>query len=169
MLKKVEVFTDGSCLGNPGQGGYCAIIRYGRHEKTFSGGFYLTTNNRMEIMAAIAGLEALTKPCIVMLSTDSQYVKQGITLWICNWKKRGWKTVDNHKVKNIDLWQRLEKAITQHHMTWKWVKGHIGHIDNERCDEMARTAAGNPTLYDFGYQLQSRSSALDISMDNDII
>ncbi|VFP88252.1 ribonuclease HI [Candidatus Erwinia haradaeae] len=169
MLKKVEVFTDGSCLGNPGQGGYCAIVRYGRHEKTFSSGFYLTTNNRMEIMAAIAGLEALTKPCIVVLSTDSQYVRQGITLWIYNWKKRGWKTVDNQKVKNIDLWQRLEKAIIQHHMTWKWVKGHIGHIDNERCDEIAKNAAENPTLYDFGYQLESESSALGVGIDNDVV
>ncbi|VFP84409.1 Ribonuclease HI [Candidatus Erwinia haradaeae] len=160
MCKKVEVFTDGSCLGNPGQGGYSAIIRYGSHEKIFSAGFYLTTNNRMEIMAAIVGLEALKKPCAVVLSTDSQYVRQGITLWIYHWKKRGWKTCHNKEVKNVDLWQRLEKALISHRMNWQWVKGHAGHRDNERCDEIARTAAVNPTMHDVGYQPISIYSAL---------
>ncbi|VFP83249.1 ribonuclease HI [Candidatus Erwinia haradaeae] len=155
MLRRVEVFTDGSCLGNPGQGGYGTIIRYGKYEKIFSAGFHLTTNNRMEIMAAIVGLEALKQPCVVVLSTDSQYVRHGITLWIYNWKHRGWKTVDNKIVKNMDLWQRLDQALTQHQMNWQWVKGHAGHRDNERCDEIARIAAGNPTMYDTGYQAVS--------------
>lgn len=151
MLKQVEIFTDGSCLGNPGPGGYGAIMRYGKHEKTFSAGFRLTTNNRMEMMAAIVALEALTQPCAVVLSTDSQYVRQGITSWIHNWKKRGWKTTDKKPVKNVDLWKRLDAALSHHDITWKWVKGHAGHIENERCDELARNAAGNPTLDDVGY------------------
>ncbi|VFP79989.1 ribonuclease HI [Candidatus Erwinia haradaeae] len=160
MFKKIEVFTDGSCLGNPGQGGYGAIIRYGSYEKIFSAGFYLTTNNRMEIIAAISGLEALKKPCMVLLSTDSQYVRQGITMWMYNWKKRGWKTINNKEVKNVDLWQRLEKAITQHRISWQWVKGHSGHTDNERCDRIARVAASKPTFHDIGYQSTFINSAL---------
>ncbi|ROR06739.1 ribonuclease HI [Erwinia sp. JUb26] len=152
MLKQVEIFTDGSCLGNPGPGGYGAILRYGEHEKEFSAGFHLTTNNRMEMMAAIVALEALNKPCKVVLSTDSQYVRQGITSWIHNWKKRGWKTADKKPVKNVDLWQRLDSALGHHEVNWMWVKGHAGHIENERCDELARSAAGHPTFDDVGYQ-----------------
>lgn len=152
MLKQVEIFTDGSCLGNPGPGGYGAILRYKQHEKMFSAGYYLTTNNRMELMAAIVALEALTSPCEVVLSTDSQYVRQGITSWIHGWKKRGWKTADKKLVKNIDLWQRLDLAIAHHHLRWQWVKGHAGHPENERCDILARDAAGSPTLDDVGYQ-----------------
>ena len=129
MLKQVEIFTDGSCLGNPGPGGFGAIMRYGKHEKIFSAGFHLTTNNRMEMMAAIVALEALTEPCAVVLSTDSQYVRQGITTW-----------------------KRLDEALSHHQIVWKWVKGHAGHIENERCDELARAAAGNPTSDDIGYQ-----------------
>ncbi|CNB30939.1 ribonuclease HI [Yersinia intermedia] len=151
MTKQVEIFTDGSCLGNPGPGGYGAIMRYKQHEKTFSAGYHLTTNNRMELMAAIVALEALTSPCHVTLSTDSQYVRQGITQWIHNWKKRGWKTTDRKPVRNVDLWQRLDLAIQGHTVQWEWVKGHAGHPENERCDELARLAANSPTQDDIGY------------------
>lgn len=152
MLKQVEIFTDGSCLGNPGPGGYGAILRYKQTEKNLSAGYRLTTNNRMELMAAIVALETLTAPCAVVLSTDSQYVRQGITQWIHNWKKRGWKTADKKPVKNVDLWQRLDLAIARHTVQWEWVKGHAGHPENERCDVLAREAAGNPTQEDSGYQ-----------------
>ena len=152
MRKQLEIFTDGSCLGNPGPGGYGAILRYKQHEKIFSVGFRLTTNNRMEMMAAIVALEALVEPCDVVLSTDSQYVRQGITQWIHNWKKRGWKTADKKPVKNVDLWKRLDAALSEHKISWEWVKGHAGHPENERCDELAREAASNPTLEDVGYQ-----------------
>ena len=152
MLKQVEIFTDGSCLGNPGPGGYGAILRYGKHEKIFSEGYRLTTNNRMEMMAAIVSLEALREPCEVVLSTDSQYVRQGITQWIHNWKKRGWKTADKKPVKNVDLWQRLDSALNQHKIRWEWVKGHAGHPENERCDELAKAAAMAPSQEDTGYK-----------------
>ena len=155
MTKQVEIFTDGSCLGNPGPGGYGAIMRYKQHEKTFSAGYRLTTNNRMELMAAIVALEALTSPCHVTLSTDSQYVRQGITQWIHNWKKRGWKTTDRKPVRNVDLWQRLDLAIQGHTVQWEWVKGHAGHPENERCDELARNAAMSPTQDDVGYKPES--------------
>ncbi len=152
MQKQVEIFTDGSCLGNPGPGGYGAILRYKQHEKTLSAGYFLTTNNRMELLAAITALESLTSPCNVILSTDSQYVRQGIMSWIHNWKKRGWKTSDKKPVKNVDLWLRLDEAITRHTIDWRWVKGHSGHEENERCDQLARAAAEQPTLKDEGYQ-----------------
>ena len=155
MRKQVEIFTDGSCLGNPGPGGYGAILRYGQHEKTFSAGYRLTTNNRMELMAAIVSLEALTQPCDVVLSTDSQYVRQGITSWIHNWKKRGWKTADKKPVKNVDLWQRLDAALSTHKIQWEWVKGHAGHPENERCDVLARSAAEHPAFEDIGYKTES--------------
>ncbi|TKI03309.1 ribonuclease HI [Martelella alba] len=151
MHKQVEIFTDGSCLGNPGPGGYGVILRYKQHEKIFSAGYRLTTNNRMELMAAIVALEALNTPCEVVLSTDSQYVRQGITRWIHNWKKRNWLTAGKKPVKNIDLWQRLDTAIQYHTLRWDWVKGHAGHPENERCDELARHAALHPTLEDTGY------------------
>ncbi|GFN46650.1 ribonuclease HI [Candidatus Regiella insecticola] len=152
MHKQVEIFTDGSCLGNPGPGGYGAILRYKQHEKILSDGYYLTTNNRMELMAAIIALEALTSPCQVRLSSDSQYVRQGISEWIHNWKKRGWKTTQRTPVKNADLWQRLDGVIQNHQVTWLWVKGHAGHLENERCDQLARTAANNPSQKDVGYE-----------------
>ncbi|WP_312688770.1 ribonuclease HI [Kosakonia sp.] len=155
MLKQVEIFTDGSCLGNPGPGGYGAILRYRQHERLFSAGYRLTTNNRMELMAAIVALEGLKEHCEVVLSTDSQYVRQGITQWIHNWKKRGWKTADKKPVKNVDLWKRLDAALSQHQIRWEWVKGHAGHPENERCDELARAAAMNPTQEDVGYQPES--------------
>lgn len=136
----VEIFTDGACSGNPGPGGWGAILRMGENVKELSGGEKDTTNNRMELMAAIAALEALKRPCEVQLTTDSQYVKNGITAWIFNWKKKGWKKSDNKPVVNVDLWQRLDEATKTHKITWHWVKGHSGHIENERCDELAREA-----------------------------
>ncbi|MBV1840137.1 ribonuclease HI [Photobacterium ganghwense] len=152
MTKQVEIFTDGSCLGNPGPGGYGTVLRYKQHEKELSEGFFMTTNNRMELLAAIVGLASLKEPCKVDLTTDSQYVRQGITQWIHNWKKRGWKTADKKPVKNADLWQRLDTETQRHHVNWHWVKGHAGHPENERCDELARAAANAPTQDDTGYQ-----------------
>lgn len=131
----VEIFTDGACSGNPGPGGWGAILRYRGVERELSGGDRDTTNNRMELMAAIVALESLKRPVQVVLTTDSVYVKDGITKWIHNWKKKGWK-----KVKNPDLWQRLDTATQPHTIQWQWVKGHAGHVENERCDELARLA-----------------------------
>lgn len=158
MNKQVEIFTDGSCLGNPGPGGYGAILRYKQHEKTLSAGYYLTTNNRMELLAAIVALETLTSPCSVTLYSDSQYVRQGITNWIHNWKKRGWKTADRKPVRNVDLWQRLDLATQKHNVNWIWVKGHAGHDENERCDIIAKAAAESPTFTDEGYQPTENAS-----------
>ena len=152
MSDKVEIFTDGSCLGNPGPGGYGALLRYKGHEKALSEGFFLTTNNRMELLAAIVALETLKRPCDIVLTTDSQYVRQGITQWIHTWKRRGWRKADKSQVVNVDLWQRLDAAITRHQIDWQWVKGHAGHPENERCDELARAAAESPSQDDTGYQ-----------------
>lgn len=138
--KTVELFTDGGCRGNPGIGGWGALLRYDKHEKELYGYEAQTTNNRMELMAAIKGLETLTEPCNVILTTDSQYVRQGITLWMTNWKKRDWKTASKQPVKNKDLWQRLDKIAQKHHIDWKWVKGHSGHIENDRVDALANRA-----------------------------
>jgi ribonuclease HI len=139
-LKTVDVFTDGACSGNPGPGGWGAILRYGAVEKELSGGEPATTNNRMELMAAIAALEAMKNPVNVRIHTDSQYVKNGITGWIHGWKKNGWKTADKKPVKNVDLWQRLDAALKGHKIEWIWVKGHAGHDENERADALARGA-----------------------------
>ncbi len=152
MNKLVEIFTDGSCLGNPGPGGYGVVMRYKQVEKTLARGYRLTTNNRMEMLAAVMALQALKEPCRVILTTDSQYVRQGITQWIHNWKLRGWKTADKKPVKNADLWQALDKETARHQVEWRWVKGHAGHRENEMCDELARQAAENPTEDDIGYQ-----------------
>lgn len=151
MHKQVEIFTDGSCLGNPGPGGYGAILRYQQHEKTLSAGFFMTTNNRMELLAAIVALETLKFPCKITLTTDSQYVRQGITQWIHSWKKRQWRKADKSPVLNVDLWKRLDSAIQRHEIEWHWVKGHAGHDENERCDELAKAAAQSPTQDDTGY------------------
>ena len=134
----VDIFTDGACSGNPGPGGWGAILRFGEIEKEMFGCEALTTNNRMELMAAIAALEALKRPCTVRLHTDSQYMRDGIMRFIHAWKKNGWKTADKKPVKNIDLWQRLEAAIKPHDVTWFWVRGHAGHAENERADALAR-------------------------------
>ncbi|MDE1233415.1 ribonuclease HI [Vibrio aestuarianus] len=152
MTKQVEIFTDGSCLGNPGPGGYGIVLRYKQTEKTLAKGYRLTTNNRMEMLAAVVALQSLKEPCHVILTTDSQYVRQGITQWIHNWKKRGWKTADKKPVKNADLWQLLDKESARHEIDWRWVKGHAGHRENEICDELARAAAESPTEEDTGYQ-----------------
>ncbi len=136
----VEIFTDGACSGNPGPGGWGAILRYKGREREISGGESETTNNRMELMAAIAALEALKRTSRARLHTDSTYLKDGITKWIHAWKRRGWKTADKKPVKNQDLWQRLESALSDHEVEWVWVKGHDGHAENERADELARAA-----------------------------
>lgn len=140
-LSTVEVFTDGACKGNPGPGGWGVVIRYGNHEKELSGGESHTTNNRMELMAAIEALNALTRPCNVILSTDSNYVKDGITKWIFGWQKNGWRTADKKPVKNADLWQALLEAVRRHKVDWRWVRGHAGHPENERADQLASEAA----------------------------
>lgn len=140
-MKRVEINTDGACLGNPGPGGWGALLRYGDSEKELSGGEPDTTNNRMELMAAIMALEALRGPCEVILHTDSQYVQKGIGEWLPNWVRRGWKTAGGEPVKNKDLWQRLQAASAPHQVQWRWVKGHAGHEDNERVDKLARNAA----------------------------
>ena len=136
--QRVTVHTDGACSGNPGPGGWGAILTFGDHEKELNGGEPHTTNNRMELMAAIAALEALKRPCVVELHTDSQYMRNGIMSWIKNWKRNGWRTADKSPVKNIDLWKRLDAALAQHTVHWHWVKGHAGHALNERADELAR-------------------------------
>ncbi len=133
----VEIFTDGSCSPNPGPGGWGAILRYGPHEREMHGGEPATTNNRMEIMAAIRGLESLTRPSEVHVHTDSQYLRRGITEWLPQWKRNGWTTRDKKPVKNADLWQRLDSATRPHQVRWFWVKGHAGHPGNERADELA--------------------------------
>ena len=135
--KTVDVFTDGACSGNPGPGGWGAILRYGDVEKELSGGEPATTNNRMELMAAIRALETLTKPSRVKLYTDSQYVKDGITKWLPQWVARGWKTADKKPVKNVDLWERLQAAMKPHEVEFIWVRGHSGHPENERADQLA--------------------------------
>ena len=136
----VEIFTDGACSGNPGPGGWGAILRWKGHEKELNGGEPETTNNRMELMAAISALESLKRPMRVVLTTDSAYVKNGITQWLAGWRANGWRTAAKKPVKNVDLWQRLEKAIGKHRIDWRWVKGHAGHEENERADALARQA-----------------------------
>jgi ribonuclease HI len=137
-MKTVEVFTDGACSGNPGPGGWGAILRYGDKQKELCGGLALTTNNQMELMAAIEALNALKQPCAVVLTTDSVYVRDGITKWISGWKRNGWRTADKKPVKNLELWQALDQARLPHEVDWRWVKGHAGHPENERADELAR-------------------------------
>jgi ribonuclease HI len=137
MIEPVIIYTDGACRGNPGVGGWGVILSYKGKVKELCGGDKDTTNNRMELMAAIQALEALTKPCSVQLYSDSSYVLKGITEWMPNWKKRGWKTAAKHPVKNVDLWQRLDTAIAQHNIEWKWVKGHSGDKGNDRADALA--------------------------------
>ena len=139
--KAVDIYTDGACSRNPGPGGWAAILSYGGRKKEISGGMHHTTNNRMELMAAIMALETLTEPCHVVLYTDSQYVRQGITEWMGGWLRRQWKTAGGDPVKNRDLWERLHAATARHQIDWRWVKGHSGDPDNERVDVLARTAA----------------------------
>ncbi|MFT4248362.1 MAG: ribonuclease HI [Pseudomonas sp.] len=140
-MKSIEIHTDGSCLGNPGPGGWAALLRYNGHEKELAGGEANTTNNRMELMAAIVALETLSEPCRIVLHTDSQYVRQGITEWLAGWLRRQWKTAGGAPVKNRELWERLHAATQRHSIEWRWVKGHNGDPDNERVDQLARNQA----------------------------
>ncbi|KAF0192826.1 MAG: ribonuclease HI [Gammaproteobacteria bacterium] len=137
---RVEIFTDGACRGNPGPGGWGAVLRYSGHEKTLSGAEPDTTNNRMELMAAICALESLKRGCAARITTDSEYVKKGLTEWLPNWKLRGWKTAARKPVKNADLWRRLEAAASRHDIEWHWVRGHTGHEGNEQADALANRA-----------------------------
>ncbi len=141
-MKKVTIYTDGACSGNPGPGGWGAVLKYNGKVKEISGGEGQTTNNRMELTAAIKALQTLKSDCEVELHTDSTYVRDGITKWIKGWKAKGWKTANKKPVKNQDLWQELEEAISHHNVAWHWVKGHAGHPDNERADELACAAVG---------------------------
>lgn len=138
--KQVEIYTDGACSGNPGPGGWGSVLMYNGHRRELSGGERQTTNNRMELMAVIRALEALKRPCEVVLHTDSTYVMKGMTEWLENWKRRNWRTADRKPVKNVELWQRLEQAIHRHSVQWRWVRGHSGVPGNERADELARRA-----------------------------
>jgi len=141
MIKKVvEIYTDGACSGNPGPGGWAALLRFGTHEKAISGHEPDTTNNRMELMAAIMGLRQLKRGCPVVVITDSVYVKKGITEWLENWKKKNWRNASNKPVKNQDLWEKLDIEVQRHHITWEWVKGHSGHPENDLVDQLAREA-----------------------------
>lgn len=143
MTDIVEIFTDGACKGNPGPGGWGVLMRYQGKEKELWGGEKNTTNNRMELMAAIQSLLALKRPCEVIITTDSQYVRKGITEWMINWKKRGWKTANKEPVKNVDLWQALDAEVNKHQIQWHWVKGHSGHRENEIADQLANRGIDN--------------------------
>lgn len=140
-MKQVVLVTDGSCLGNPGPGGWAYILRYGSHAREMTGSDPHTTNNRMELSAAVEGLRALKERCVVEVITDSEYVKNGITKWLAGWKRRNWRKADGQPVLNQDLWQALEQQAARHNVEWKWTKGHADHSDNNRCDELAREAA----------------------------
>ncbi len=151
-MKEVELYTDGSCLGNPGPGGYAVVLSYRGHTKEISQGYIRTTNNRMELLAVITGLSVLKEPCRVTITTDSQYVKNGMTSWLQGWKSHGWRTSTKQAVKNRDLWQKLDEECSRHTIIWHWVKGHAGHPQNERCDELARSAAlGDQRIPDTGF------------------
>lgn len=139
-MDKVQIFTDGACRGNPGPGGWGAILRFGEHERELYGAERVTTNNRMELLAAIHALEALKRPCEAVVTTDSEYVRRGITEWLPQWKRRGWKTASKQPVKNQDLWERLERAAQPHRLQWEWIRGHSGHPENERADRLANRA-----------------------------
>jgi ribonuclease HI len=143
MTKTIEIFTDGACRGNPGPGGWGVLLRYNGVEKELCGAEPDTTNNRMELTAAIRALEALKQSCKVQLTTDSNYVRHGITQWLANWKRKNWRTADKKPVKNVDLWQRLDELARQHEIHWHWVKGHSGHAENERADALANLAIDN--------------------------
>jgi ribonuclease HI len=140
-MKRVELFTDGACKGNPGPGGWAALLRMGKHEKEISGGDPATTNNRMEMMAVIRGLESLIEPCEVAIYTDSRYVMDGMTKWVAGWQKRGWINASKEPVRNKDLWHELIDAVKRHRIEWNWVRGHDGHVENERVDKLACAAA----------------------------
>ena len=165
-LKEVTIYTDGGCLGNPGSGGYGVVLRHGNHEKCLSGGFRLTTNNRMEIMAAIVGLEALKAPCAVTLHTDSKYVVDAMTQgWVLRWKAKNWWRTKDEKAINVDLWERLLKICERHQVKFIWLKGHAGHPENERCDQLAKEAASQPDLpIDEVYEQLKDVQKIDLKM-----
>ena len=140
-MKKVQLITDGACIGNPGPGGWACILRYGQNKKEIFGSEPHTTNNRMELTAAVEGLTALREPCEVEIVTDSQYMKNGIQKWIANWKRNGWRTAEKKPVLNQDLWEELDRQNSRHHTVWSWTKGHASHADNNRCDELAVMAS----------------------------
>jgi ribonuclease HI len=142
-VKRIDMFTDGACSGNPGPGGWGVILRYGRHEKELNGGAPATTNNRMELQAVVEGLLALKGKCHVTIHTDSKYVMDGVTKYLVNWKAKGWKTADRKEVKNLDIWQKLDTLLPLHHVEWVWVKGHSGHPENDRADALARAGINN--------------------------
>lgn len=144
-MKQVRLITDGACIGNPGPGGWACILRFGEHSKEMFGSERHTTNNRMELQAAVEGLRALKETCEVVVVTDSQYMKNGITKWIVNWKRNGWRTADKKPVVNQDLWEQLDEQNSRHRTAWEWTKGHATHADNNRCDELATAAARNQT------------------------
>jgi len=144
MTRLIEIYTDGACKGNPGRGGWGAVLRAGDREKELCGGERQTTNNRMELMAVIRGLEALKRPSRVRITTDSQYVKRGVTEWMARWKRNGWRTADRQPVKNRDLWERLDQAMAHHDLAWQWVRGHQGHPENERADRLANQGIPPP-------------------------
>jgi ribonuclease HI len=144
-LKKVQLITDGACIGNPGPGGWACILRYGQNKKEIFGSEPHTTNNRMELTAAVKGLTALREPCEVEIVTDSQYMKNGIQKWIANWKRNGWRTAEKKPVLNQDLWEELDRQNSRHKTVWSWTKGHASHADNNRCDELATSAARSQT------------------------
>ena len=151
-MKEIELYSDGSCLNNPGPGGYGVILRYKGHEKELSQGFIHTTNNRMELLGVIKGLSALKESCKVVVTTDSQYVRQGITSWIEGWKRNNWKSASKAPVKNQDLWKQLDAVVQKHDVSWCWVKGHNGHVENERCDKLANAAAkSEDKIEDIGF------------------
>ncbi len=155
--KLVEIYTDGACSGNPGPGGWGAVLRHGDAEKELQGWSSLTTNNRMELLAAIRALEALRYPCKVVLYTDSQYLKNGITKWLANWRKNGWRTAGRKPVKNQDLWMELDRLASLHDVEWRWLRGHAGHRENERADRLAREAIQRGAEGDLKEDLQGRS------------
>ena len=143
MKQVIDIYTDGACKGNPGVGGWGALLRYAGHEKEIFGGEPVTTNNRMELMAVIRALETLTRPCKARIHTDSQYVQKGISEWIVGWKRRAWRTADNKPVKNVDLWQELDALAAKHELEWLWVRGHSGHAENERADGLANAGVAS--------------------------
>jgi ribonuclease HI len=160
--KRIDLYTDGACIGNPGPGGYGLILDYGGHRRELAGGYRLTTNNRMELMAVIVGLEALKEPCDVTCHSDSIYVVNGIRRgWAAGWRARGWRKADKKPAMNVDLWQRLLDLCEQHTMRFEWVRGHAGHVENERCDELANAAAMEPDLPpDEVFETSRRTGAL---------
>ena len=169
MLKKaVEIYADGACSGNPGPGGWGVLLRYNGAERELFGGETDTTNNRMELMAAIKGLSCLRRSCVVDLYTDSKYVQSGITEWLSGWKKRDWKTADKKPVKNQDLWQLLDTAASRHSITWHWVKGHAGHTDNERADALSRKGIPSPLNVTKTHSGQDSSKEIPIQQDDSV-